>query len=161
MCSAPQRKHLGFGATSRFFTSVSGTAPNRIFNIEWRVVYFADHNMTANFEARLYENDPSQRFDIVFGTIQPGSDQLYVSGVQGPAGAFTQDFCATSAITPGRMTTYTLTGCGTPTPTLTPCPSCTSTPTNTRLPAREMCGRERHRRVTGRLHPCDGRVTRM
>ena len=35
-------------------------------------MYFADHNMTANFEARLYENDPNKRFDFVFGTVQPG-----------------------------------------------------------------------------------------
>jgi hypothetical protein len=37
------------------FTSVSGTAPNRIFNIEWRTVYFADPTTTANYELRLYE----------------------------------------------------------------------------------------------------------
>ena len=54
---------------------------------------FCRSQSTANFEARLYENDPNHRFDIVFGTIQPGSDQLYVSGVQGPNNAFTQDFC--------------------------------------------------------------------
>jgi len=82
-----------FASGCGIFTSVSGSAPNRVFNIEWRVVYFADHNQTANFEARLYENDPDKRFDLVFGTIQPGSDQLYVSGVQGPSNTFTQDFC--------------------------------------------------------------------
>src|SRR5207302_1932953 len=37
------------------FTSVSGTAPNRIFNIEWRAVYFNATGSSANFEARLYE----------------------------------------------------------------------------------------------------------
>ena len=30
------------GGTCGIFTSISGTAPNRIFNIEWRTVYFAD-----------------------------------------------------------------------------------------------------------------------
>ena len=44
----------------------------------------------------MYENNPNKRFDIIFGTIQPGSDQLYVSGVQGAGGAFTQDFCDAS-----------------------------------------------------------------
>jgi hypothetical protein len=63
-----------FASGCGIFTSVSGSAPNRIFNIEWRAVYFFDHNMTANFEARLYENDPNKRFDFVFGTVQPGSD---------------------------------------------------------------------------------------
>ena len=41
-----------FASGCGIFTSVSGTAPNRIFNIEWRTVYFADHNQTANFEIR-------------------------------------------------------------------------------------------------------------
>ena len=77
-----------FASGCGIFTSVSGTAPNRIFNIEWRTVYFADHNQTANFEIRLYENNPNKQFDIIFGTVQPGSDQLYVSGVQGPKGLY-------------------------------------------------------------------------
>ena len=80
--------------------------PNRIFNIEWRVVYFADHTQTANFEVRLYENDPNKRFDFIFGTVQPGSDQLYVSGVQGAAGAFTQDFCDANPPAPGSRTIH-------------------------------------------------------
>ena len=117
-----------FASGCGVFTSVSGTAPNRIFNIEWRVVYFADHNMTANFEARLYENDPSQRFDIVFGTIQPGRDQLYVSGVQGPAGAFTQDFCDGPPAAGSRTYICGAAPTPTPTPTGTP-PTPTATPT--------------------------------
>ncbi len=86
------------------FTSVSGTAPNRIFNIEWRVVYFADHNQTANFEVRLYENNPNKRFDVIFGTVQPGSDQLYGSGVQGPLWGFTEDFCDVNPPSAGSRT---------------------------------------------------------
>jgi hypothetical protein len=41
------------------FTSVSGTAPNRIFNIEWHVVSREDNSLTGNFEVRLYENNPT------------------------------------------------------------------------------------------------------
>src|SRR5207249_643090 len=37
------------------YTSTSGTAPNRIFNIEWRVVYFGNTAQQANYEVRLYE----------------------------------------------------------------------------------------------------------
>ena len=77
-----------FASGCGIFTSVSGTAPNRIFNIEWRAVYFADHTQTANFEIRLYENSANKQFDFIFGIVQPGSDQLYVSGVQGPNNAF-------------------------------------------------------------------------
>ena len=53
-------------------------------------MYFNDHTQTSNFEAGMYENDPNKRFDIIFGTIQPGSDQLYVSDVQGPDNVFTR-----------------------------------------------------------------------
>jgi hypothetical protein len=123
-----------FASGCGIFTSVSGTAPNRIFNIEWRVVYFADHNMTANFEVRLYENDPNKRFDFIFGTVQPGSDQLYVSGVQGPNNAFTQDFCNASPPAAGSRT-YTCPGGGTPTPTPTATATATATATPTTTPA--------------------------
>jgi subtilisin family serine protease len=125
------RTDIGLSGCSNFasgcgvFTSVSGTAPNRIFNIEWRAVYFNDNLMTANFEVRLYENDPNKRFDFIFGTVQPGSDQLFVSGVQGAAGAFTQDFCDANPPGPGSRS-YTCPG-GLPTPTPTP----TATPTVT------------------------------
>jgi hypothetical protein len=118
-----------FATGCGIFTSVSGSAPNRIFNIEWRVVYFADQNATANFEIRLYENDPGKRFDFVFGTVQPGSDQLYVSGVQGPGGVFTQDFCDANPPAPGSRS-YTCPS-GTPTPTPTVTPTATATPTTT------------------------------
>ena len=104
---------------------MSGSAPNRIFNIEWRAVYFADHKQTANFEMRLYENDPNKRFDFIFGTVQPGSDQQYVSGVQGPNNVFTQDFCEPARRRAGSRT-YTCPGGGTPTPT----PTATATPSD-------------------------------
>jgi hypothetical protein len=117
------------GGTCGIFTSVSGTAPNRIFNIEWRTVYFADNTMTANFEVRLYENDPNKRFDFIFGTVQPGSDQLYVSGVQGPNNAFTQDFCDATPPSAGSRS-YTCPGGASPTPT----PTATATATATGTP---------------------------
>ncbi len=119
-----------FASGCGIFTSVSGSAPNRIFNIEWRAVYFNDHNQTANFEIRLYENDPNQRFDFIFGTVQPGSDQLYVSGVQGPNNVFTQDFCDVNPPAAGSRT-YTCPGGGTPTPTPTATSTATATATAT------------------------------
>ena len=54
------------GGTCGIFTSVTGTAPNRIFNIEWRTDYFAETTMTANYELRLYEGQ--KRFDVIYGT---------------------------------------------------------------------------------------------
>src|SRR4029077_5198526 len=119
-----------FASGCGIFTSVSGTAPNRIFNIEWREVYFADHTQTANFEIRLYENNPNKRFDFIFGTVQPGSDQLYVSGVQGANNAFTQDFCNAGPPAAGSRT-YTCAGGGTPTPTATTTATATAKTTST------------------------------
>ena len=45
------------------FTSISGTAPNRIFNIEWRAQYFPGSG-SANFELRLYEGQTTLRRDL-------------------------------------------------------------------------------------------------
>ena len=74
----------------------------------------------------------NKRFDFIFGTVQPGSDQLYVSGVEGTAGAFTQDFCDANPPGPGSRT-YTCPGGATPTPTPTATPTITpsATPTST------------------------------
>ena len=75
----------GFG----IFTSISGTAPNRIFNIEWRAQYFPGTG-TANFELRLYEGQT--RFDIIYGTVNNGNTSA-TAGVQKNDTDFTQYFC--------------------------------------------------------------------
>ena len=102
------------------FTSISGTAPNRIFNIEWHVVNRYNDVETADFEVRLYENDPNKRFDVIYGSITQGLNTGYdVAGVQGPTGFFTQNFCRT--LPPQNVSrTYAIT---------TPCPTATPTPT--------------------------------
>jgi hypothetical protein len=107
------------------FTSVSGAAPNRIFNIEWHAVSRDSQGVTANFEVRLYENSPNKRFDVIYGVIQHSSS--YVSaGVQGPTGSFTGDFCNVSP--PQNVSsTYTMLSCGSPTPTATPTTRVTNT----------------------------------
>ena len=84
------------GGTCGVFTSVSGVAPNRIFNIEWRAVLFNNNASRHNFEARLYENSiaTNKRFDVIFGSIDTtGFNHPYVSGVEGASGFLTQDFC--------------------------------------------------------------------
>ena len=72
-----QRTDIGLSGCASFpggncgiFTSVSGSAPNRIFNIEWRTVLFADNNATQNHEVRLYENDPNLKFEVVIGDVK-------------------------------------------------------------------------------------------
>ena len=66
----------GFG----IFTSVSGTAPNRIFNIEWRAQYFPGSG-TANFELRLYEGQ--SRFDVIYGTVDNGNTSSTARSAKG------------------------------------------------------------------------------
>src|SRR5678809_1668533 len=75
----------GFG----IFTSISGTAPNRIFNIEWRSQYFPGSG-NANYELRLYEGQT--RFDVIYGTVSNGNTSA-TAGVQKNDTTFTQYFC--------------------------------------------------------------------
>jgi hypothetical protein len=127
------------GGNCGVFTSVTGSAPNRIFNIEWRAVLFADNTATQNFEVRLYENDPLKTFEVIVGDLTPANaDHPWVSGVQGlgDLGFFTQNFCISPPDSPLEFVshTYTSPGCGTPTPTPTPSPTPTVTPTPTPRP---------------------------
>ncbi|HEV2715351.1 MAG TPA: hypothetical protein VGU64_08825 [Terriglobales bacterium] len=115
------------GGNCGIFTSVTGTAPNRQFNVEWRVVDYADTTAPANFEVVFYENDPTF-FDIVYGTTSDnGSDET--SGVQasviGPATTFS---CGAVALSSGLRVTYT---CSAATPTATPTATATATFTPT------------------------------
>jgi len=115
----------GFG----IFTSVSGTAPNRIFNIEWRAQYFPGSG-SAGFELRLYEGQ--SRFDVIYGTVSNGNTSA-TAGVQRDDTTFVQYFCngAGGAATGGQS--YILLPCGTPspTPTATATATATATPTAT------------------------------
>jgi hypothetical protein len=128
------------GGTCGVFTSVTGSAPNRIFNIEWRTVLRVDDTAPQNFEVRLYENDPNQRFDVIIGTLTsapfPLLDRAWVSGVQGEGslGFYAEDFCICQPALPPQNVSriYTLTPCATPTPT--PTPTATSTPRLTPTP---------------------------
>ena len=106
----------GFG----IFTSVSGTAPNRIFNIEWRAQYFPGSG-SANFELRLYEGQ-SSRFDVIYGAVSGGANSA-TAGVQRDDTCFTEFFCNG----PGQLTSWAAGSAGTPTPT--PTRTATATPT--------------------------------
>jgi hypothetical protein len=77
--------NAGFG----IFTSISGSPPNRIFNIEWRAQYFPGSG-TANFELRLYEGQ--RRFDVIYGTVTGGNTSA-TAGLQKDDTSFTQYFC--------------------------------------------------------------------
>jgi hypothetical protein len=118
-----QRTDVGTGVG--IFTSVSGTAPNRIFNIEWRTSYFSGGG-TANYEVRLYEGQ--NRFEVVYGVLSQ-SNTSATSGVQKSLTSYTQFFCDGSGGPATGSVVYTLPSCGTSTPT--PISTTTSTSTST------------------------------
>ena len=97
------------------FISTTGSAPNRIFNIEWRTCYYAAGACagTANFEVRLYENPlPYGRFDVIYGasTGTPGAGDVAGVQVNSGSGFFTQDFC--NVVAPQNVSrTYTFAPC--------------------------------------------------
>jgi len=119
------------GGTCGIYVSVSGSAPNRIFNIEWRAVYFNNTDQRANFCLALYEGQT--RFDVHYGQVGQGNTSA-TAGVQKNNTTFTQYFCNGSggAATGGQS--YTLQPCASPTPTATPTATATATPTATRTP---------------------------
>jgi hypothetical protein len=112
-----QRTDLGTcsPAPCGIYTSVSGSAPNRILNIEWRGTYFSGGG-TANHELRLYEGQ--SRFDVIYGTVTQGNASA-TAGVQKNAAAFDQYFCNGSGGASSGGQSYTLQGCGTPSPSPT------------------------------------------
>lgn len=82
------------------FTSVSGVAPNRIFNIEWRGTLFSVGG-TINFEARLFEG--LQRVDFIYGTNtnNGSSASIGVQGAAAPTTLFTSFSCNTASLSSG------------------------------------------------------------
>ena len=95
--------------TMGVYTSVSGSAPNRVFNIEWRSGIIAA-DVQPHFEVRLYEGQ--QRFDFVYGQTRGGgySTTIGVQHGSGAGGAFTQFACNQSNVVPsGRLITFTRT----------------------------------------------------
>ena len=113
--------NTGFG----IFTSVSGTAPNRTFNIEWRAQYYPGTG--TNFELRLYEGQT--RFDVIYGSTT-NSNTSATAGVQKNDTTFDQYFCSGSGGAATGAQSYTLQLC-TPSPTPTATATATATPTAT------------------------------
>ena len=53
------------------FTTTTGSAPNRVFYIEWRSVYFGSPD-ALNYEIALFEN-ATPAFEYIYNTINPAS----------------------------------------------------------------------------------------
>src|SRR2546423_370112 len=108
-----QRADQGEGV----FISVSGTAPNRIFNMEWRAEHCCNNGpgITVNFEVRLYEGQ--RKFDIIYGSPLDnngygGDGVTQTVGVQADDGThFTQYECNTSGtLSSGLQLTFEIVG---------------------------------------------------
>src|SRR5439155_11548291 len=108
------------------YTSLSGTAPNRIFNIEWRANFDSTNDHIANFELRLYEG--SGRFDFVYDQVDYGGGYATI-GVQDGGSLYTQFACNTwGSVSTGMLIAWTPPPCP---PNSTPTATPTSTPTPT------------------------------
>ena len=134
------------GTNLGIFTSTSGIAPNRVFNIEWRTAYYNSGqttNIPLNFEVRLYEGQTA--FDVIYGTVSTlgaANDGPLSVGVQKNTGQYTLVGCDSTGgtappVSSGQLYHYTL-GAGCPSPTPTPTatarqPTATATATATAL----------------------------
>jgi hypothetical protein len=88
------------------FTSVSGSGPNRIFNIEWRTVFASAATAPDNiFEVRLYEG--LGRFDLIYGSLV-GTGGFTTVGVQHGSTDFTLfESNTVSTLSAGKKLTFT------------------------------------------------------
>lgn len=93
------------GANEGVFTSVSGSAPNRILNIEWRVSLLGNAPATLNFEVRLYEG--LARFDVIYGTAPGGGRDVSVGVQRGTGSTYTEFSCHQSTLRNGMMLIFT------------------------------------------------------
>ncbi|HUS17063.1 MAG TPA: kelch repeat-containing protein, partial [Chloroflexia bacterium] len=139
------------------FTSVSGVAPNRIFNIEYRTAYYnsGGNGVPLNYEVRLYEGQTY--YDVIYGNIPatftpPAARNLSVGVQRTNTSQWTLEGCdptggAAPPVSTGQLYRYTLTtACTTPTTTAvagtatrTPAPP-TSTATRTSTAAASPTG---------------------
>ena len=129
--------NVGGCTTCGIFTSTTGTAPNRVFHVEYRTIYFGQTSATPtlNYEVNLNENG-IPAFDYTYGLVTPftATGRVLTVGVQHDATRFTEYGCDPTGgtnppVATGQKLTATLAPCGSPTPTATPTttasPSCT------------------------------------
>ncbi len=129
------------------YTATTGTAPNRIFSIEYRTIYFGETSTTPtlDYEVNLYESG-GVSFDYTYGLINATTQTGRITsvGVQQTTTSYTQYACDSTGQAPpvstGQRITWSVTACATPTvpPTATvPLPTITvpvaspTTPANT------------------------------
>ncbi|MFN0137483.1 MAG: dockerin type I domain-containing protein [Phycisphaerae bacterium] len=91
--------HLTDGANEGIFTSVSGSPPQRVFNIEWRCRYYSGGG-SLNFELRLFEDN--SHFEVIYGRLDEDGANATV-GVQHPSLPATQYSCNNAGVLSSGM----------------------------------------------------------
>ena len=123
------------------FTTTTGSAPNRIFYIEWRSKYFGSPD-ELNYEIAIHE-DCNPPFEYIYNTINPastGNDSELVIGVKKDDSTFEQFGCDPTGgeappVTSGEAVTATcVAGGGSPTPTPSGTPVCVPGPWQEQAP---------------------------
>src|SRR5262245_15375453 len=116
------------GGTCGIFTTTTGSAPDRVFYIEWRTVYFGSPSDTLNYEVALFENG-TPPYAFIYNDINvasTGNDSQLVLGQKHDENCWTELGCDTSGGTAPPVSggqSFDAFASGTPTPT--PTPACT------------------------------------
>ena len=90
--------NMSAGGALGIYTSVSGVAPNRIFNIEWRARLFGGA-LPVNLEARLFEGQ--QRVDYIYGAVDLNGASASIGVQSVPVALQTTFSCNTASLSPG------------------------------------------------------------
>jgi hypothetical protein len=86
--------------TMGIYTSTTGTAPNRVFNIEWRAGFVAN-DVRPRFQLRLYEGLP--RFEIIYAQTRGGGFSTTIGVQKGTGERYTQYSCNTQNVVPSGI----------------------------------------------------------
>ena len=89
-------------------TSTSGSSPNRVFRINWRVTSPTGGGHEVDMELLLYEGQ--QRFDFIYDTAE-GNGQYESIGVQRDENHFTQVSCFSPGLTGVKTVIFQLPPC--------------------------------------------------
>jgi hypothetical protein len=118
-------------AGTGIFTSISGVAPNRVLNIEWRTSNFTSSSILSNiYEVRLAENSPNIR--VVYSTPMSNGASATIGVQRTGVGQVTQFSCNSGTPTaPNREVDFNALFA----PAATTLPASNLTPTGARLNA--------------------------
>jgi hypothetical protein len=110
------------GGSCGIYTTVAGTAPNRVFIIEWRAVYYDETTLPVSLEVLLYEapNAGGARpFEVIYGVGADRGANATVGVQKGTGSVFTQYSCNVAVLNSGLKLRFEAPPC---VPTATPTP---------------------------------------